>query len=309
MTAGRLDLNALAVFAAVVEEKGFSAAARKLGLSKSAVSKFVAQLEDHIGARLLQRTTRRLALTDAGSALYDRCARIVAEVQEAEAAVNQLQTQPKGILRVSAPLAFGIRHLGEPLAAFMRLYPELHVDMQLSDSIVDLVEEGFDMAVRIARLTDSTLIAKKLCSMEPYCVAAPAYLQERGTPTHPRDLGAHNCLGYSYSASGDTWQLEQRGQPLPAHVHGSLRTNNGDLMVAAVRAGLGMAILPAFLVGADLRSGKLVEVLADFRPKSAGVYAVYPHSRHLSTKVRLFVDHLAAWFASPPWSRCEASGG
>lgn len=301
MTGTGFDLNALAVFAKVVEAKGFSAAARQLGLSKSAVSKSVSHLEDHVGARLLQRTTRSLALTDAGAALFERCTRIVAEVEEAERTVNQLQTLPKGTLRVSAPLAFGVRHLGPMLAEFMATYPDLQVDVQLSDRQVDLIEEGFDVAVRIARLADSSLIARKLCPMDGCAVAAPGYLLARGTPTHPRELTAHNCLQYSYAMAGDTWIFQHNGSEMPIRVAGSLRTNNGDVMVAAVRAGIGVAMLPAFLTAEAVRSGALIEVLPQFRPKPSAVYAVYPHSRHLSTKVRLFVDFLALRLDRPAW--------
>ena len=301
MAPNAFDLNALAVFARVVEEKGFSAAARKLGLSKSAVSKHISQLEDHVGARLLQRTTRRLSLTDTGAALYERCARIVAEVEEAERAVNQLQTLPRGTLRVSGPLAFGVRHLAPAIAEFMQMYPELQVDIQLSDRLVDLVDEGFDVAVRIARLADSSLIARRLCPMDLYAVATPAYLAAHGTPVHPRDLAGHNCLHYSYAASGDTWQFLEGQADLHAHVHGTLRTNNGDVMLAAVRANLGIAILPAFLAGPALCDQQIVEVLPQFRPRVSAVHVVYPHSRHLPTKVRLLIDFLAESWRSPPW--------
>ncbi len=298
----RLDLNALAVFACVVDEKGFSAASRKLGLSKSAVSKHVSHLEDQTGTRLLQRTTRRLSLTDVGAALYERCARIVAEAEQAERAISQLQTTPKGTLRVSGPLAFGIRHLGRPVADFMNRYPELSVDLQLSDRLVDLVDDGFDVAVRISRLADSSLIARKLCPMETYGVATRAYLDRHGVPALPRDLVGHNCLQYSYATTGDTWVFTDGDGELPVHVRGSLRTNNGDVMLQSVLADVGIALLPAFIAGCDLRDGRLIEVLPAFRPRSTGVYAVYPHSRHLSTKVWLFVDFLAETFAQPSWA-------
>lgn len=297
----RLDLNALAVFACVVEEKGFSSASRRLGLSKSAVSKHVSQLEDQTGARLLQRTTRRLSLTDAGAAMYERCARIVAEAEDAERAINQLQTKPKGMLRVSGPLAFGTRHLGGPVAEFMSRYPELHVDLQLSDRLVDLVDDGFDVAVRISRLADSSLIARKLCPMQGYAVASQAYLDRCGVPQHPRDLVGHNCLQYSYATTGDTWMFADGERELPVHVRGTMRSNNGDVMLQMVLADVGIAMLPAFIAGCDLNAGRLIEVLPAFRPRFTAVYAVYPHSRHLSTKVRLFVDFLAETFAQPSW--------
>ena len=301
MPLARLDLNALAVFASVVQEKGFTAAARRLAMSKSAVSKLVAQLEDQTGVRLLQRTTRRLSLTDAGAALYEHCTRIVSEADQAILAINQLQAQPRGLLRVSAPLAFGARHLGVALAQFGGRYPDVQLNIELSDRFVDLIDEGFDVAVRIARLPDSTMFARKLCAMPTIALAAPAYLAVHDVPEHPRALTHHNCLLYSYAAAGDAWPFRDNGQDIAVHVRGSLRTNNGDVMLAAAKAGLGIAVLPAFIADADLSCGALVEVLGAYRAQASAVYAVYPHNRHLSTKVRAFVDFLAAHFAGFDW--------
>lgn len=301
MTRPAMDLNAMAVFARVVETNGFSAAARSLGVSKSAVSKDITQLEDHMGVRLLQRTTRRLALTDAGAAFYERCARVVAEAEEAERALSQLQASPRGLLRMSAPVGFGVAHLSGVLAEFQTLYPEVQVDLQLADRLVDLVEEGFDMAVRISRLQDSSLVARKLCPMPLHVVATPQYLALKGLPTEPRDLTQHNCLLYSYAASGDAWPFRQGERDTAVHVHGNLRTNNGDLILAAVLGHQGVAILPEFMVGARLCRGELVEILSDFRLPASAVYAIYPHSRHLSTKVRVMVDLLVRAFADPIW--------
>lgn len=299
-----IDLNAMAVFARVVEESGFSAAARSLDMSKSAVSKQVTLLEDQMGVRLLQRTTRKLALTDAGAAFYERCVRVVAEAEEAERALSQLQVAPRGLLRITAPVGFGVAHLSGVLLEFQKLYPEVEVDLQLSDRLVDLVEEGFDMAVRISRLQDSSLVARKLCPMPMHIVAAPAYLAQHGTPKEPRDLTRLNCLSYSYASSGDTWNLRHRDRDVAVRVSGNLRTNTGEVILSAVRAGIGVAILPAFLAGPGLCSGELVELLTDCRLPTGAVYAIYPHSRHLSTKVRVMIDLMVKALTDPPWTVC-----
>ena len=296
-----MDLNSMTVFARVVEEQGFSAAARRLGLSKSAVSKHVAQLEDRVGARLLHRTTRRLGLTDVGAAFYERCARILAEVEEAELAVSQMSSAPRGTLRVSAPVSFGSRYLAAPIAELALLYPELRIEVVLSDRVVDLVDEGYDVAIRIGRLADSSLIAKRLCTMPGFIVAAPRYLAKHGTPLGPGDLQQHNCLLYSLSAAGDVYPLREGDRDIAVKVDGRMRANNGDFLMEAVRQGVGLAFMPAFFCGADLRAGTVVEVLSAYRATPGAISAVYPHNRHLSVKVRVFVDFLVAFFAEVPW--------
>ncbi len=297
-----MDLNAMLVFARVVEEKGFSAASRRLNMSKSAVSKQISQLEDRIGARLLNRTTRSLSLTDAGAAFFERCVRIVAEAEEAELAVSSMQSAPRGRLRLTAPMTFGARHVAPLVAEFMHKYEGLQVDVSLSDRVVDLIDEGFDLAVRVGRLADSSLIAKRLCSMPAYLVASPAYLAAQGTPRVPADLAQHNCLEYAYATVANTWTFQGEGGPHQVHVRGTMRANNGEVILAAVRAGIGVAVMPAVFAGAELCSGEVVEILREFRPQPGAVHAVYPHSRHLSAKVRLFVDDLAQAFATPPWA-------
>ncbi len=297
-----MDLNSMAVFARVVEENGFTQAALRLGMSKSAVSKSVSQLEDRVGARLLQRTTRRISLTDVGAAFYERCARILAEAEEAELAVSRLQTAPRGTLRISAPMSFGRSHLAPAVAEFLCQYSELRIDMQLSDRVVDLVDEGYDLAVRIARLTDSSLIARRLCPAPRVTCAAPSYLARHGTPRHPSELSNHNCLLYSYLSTGDTWHFPDRdGSDIAVAVTGSFRANNGDVLLEGAIAGVGVASAPAFMAAPALADGRLVEILPDYRDFSAAVHAVYPHNRHLSVKVRAFIDFLADRFASPAW--------
>jgi DNA-binding transcriptional LysR family regulator len=289
------------VFVRVVEAKGFSAAARQLGMSKSAASKIVSRLEDRLGARLLNRTTRRLSLTDAGNAYYERATRVMAEAQEAELAVSRLQAQPRGWLRVNAPMTFGTMHLAPALPDFMWAHPELHVELHLDDKLVDLVEEGYDVAIRIRRLADSSLIARRLCAVKRIICASPDYLARMGTPTHPRDLARHNVFTYEY-IQGTPDDLQWAGPDGTGRVRiaGSLRTNNGEVMRDAAIAGLGISLFPDFMVAAELRAGKLVEILTDYVDDSMSLFAVYPHSRHLSAKVRAFVDFMAERFRGEP---------
>lgn len=294
-------LTGMAVFAKVAETKSFTAAAQALELSKSAVSKQVARLEDRLGARLINRTTRRLSLTAAGSAFYERCARVVAEAEEAELAVTRLQAEPRGILKVNAPMSFGVLHLSSAVPDFLGAYPELTVDLTLNDRFVDLVEEGFDVAVRIARLTDSGLIARRLAPSRRIVCASPEYFAQNGVPEAPQDLLGHNCLLYTYTQPGDEWRYGDGRDQRSIKVAGNLRANNGELLRAAALAGRGIAMLPTFMVGDDVRAGRLLHVLPQFDDDTASVYAVYPHARHLSTKVRVFVDFLASRLGARPY--------
>ncbi|MHB1218969.1 MAG: LysR family transcriptional regulator [Alphaproteobacteria bacterium] len=295
------SLSGMAVFAKVVEARSFTAAAAELGMSKSAVSKQISRLEDRLGARLLNRTTRRLSLTETGAAFYDRCARVVAEAQEAELAVTNLQSEPRGTLRVNAPMSFGHLHIAPAIPDFLTRYPEVRVDMTMNDRFVDLIDEGFDVAIRIARLTDSSLIARRLAPDRRVLCGAPAYFAKRGEPRTPDDLAAHNCLSYAYVSDTDQWQFIDGEGTRAVSVRGNLRANNGDAIRQALLAGLGVAVLPAFIVGPDVQAGRLREVLSDYLPNRASVYAVYPHSRHLSAKVRVFVDFLADRFGPSPY--------
>lgn len=302
MTLAPLDsLAGMAVFAKVVEARSFTAAAAELGLSKSAVSKQITRLEDRLGARLLNRTTRRLSLTETGAAFYDRCARVVAEAQEAELAVTHLQSEPRGTLRVNAPMTFGHLHIAPAIPHFLARYPELRVDMTMNDRFVDLIDEGFDVAIRIARLTDSSLIARRLAPDRRILCGAPSYFEKYGEPRTPDDLAKHNCLSYAYVSDADQWQFIDGEGTRSIAVRGNLRTNNGDAIRQALLAGLGVAILPSFIVGSDVQAGRLKAVLSDYLSNRASVYAVYPHSRHLTAKVRVFVDFLADRFGPSPY--------
>lgn len=297
------DLSQLELFTRVVETGSFTAAAAQLGVSKSFVSRQVGALEDRLGARLLQRTTRKVTLTDVGRVFHQRCARILEDLEEAELAVSSLQNTARGTLRVSAPMSFGIRYISPAVASFLRQHRELSVDVDFSDRRVDLVDEGFDLAVRIGRLADSSFVAGKLAETRGILVASEAYVAESGRLQGPDDLRDHECLRYAYQSGGSqTWQIEgPKGREISIHVHGRALSNNGDALLDAATAGLGVAFVPDFLACPYLRDGRLIHVLPAWGWRSR-VWAVYPHSRHLSAKVRLFIEHLREQFKDVSWS-------
>ena len=296
------DLAAMAVFARDVEEESFSAAARLLGLSKSAVSKQVARLEDRLGVRLLHRTTRRLSLTEEGATFFRGCQRALAEAEAAESAVTHLAAAPRGTLKVNAPMSFGVAHLSPLIPAFMARFPDLKVELELNDRLVDLVEEGFDVGVRITRLQDSSLIARRLAPSRNVICAAPDYLRARGSPEAPEALAGHDCLLYSYTTEGRVWRLRSAAGRRQVTVRGRLLANNGEALRDAALQGLGVARLPTFIVGDALRQGHLLRLLTDWSDeRESGVYAVYPASRNLAPKVRVFVDFLVERFGDPPY--------
>lgn len=299
------QLTAMLAFARVVETGSFSKAARDLGISKSAVSKQISRLEDRLGVRLLNRTTRRHSLTEAGTSFFEGCQRMLAEADSAEAAVSHLAAAPRGTLKVNAPMSFGIQHLGPALSDFLGAYPELSVDMVLNDRQVDLVEEGFDIGLRIGKLADSSLIARRLAPCRHVLCAAPSYLSGVPAPLLPEDLKALNCLHYSYLSDGEVWRFAGPEGIRKVSVTGRLHINNGDLLKDAAVAGLGVVLLPSFIIGEDLRAGRLVQILRDWRPAAEiAVHAVYPASRNLSPKVRVFIDFLSDCFGDPPyWDR------
>lgn len=287
-------LQSMAVFVRVAEQGSFSLAARQLGLSKSAVSKHVTALEERLGVRLLNRTTRRLVLTEVGSVYRDYCARVVQDADDADLAATQHSDQPRGRLRVSAPMSFGILHLGPLLPEFLGRHPALQVELILNDRVVDLLEEGVDVAVRIGRLADSSLIARRFATARSVCVASAAYLASSGTPLQPGDLARHNCLRYSYLRQPDDWSFTRQGEQVTVRVGGNLQANNGDVLRAAARSGLGVVCLPDFIVGDDVESGALVHLLTDWELPEVPVHAVFPSQRHPSAKLRAFVDFLVA---------------
>lgn len=292
----RDSLSAMAAFAAVVEENGFSAAARRLGMSKSAVSKQVAQLEDRLGARLLVRTTRRVSATEAGTLFYDRCRRIVAEAEAAEAEVGLAHDRPTGTLRLSIPVSFGYRRLGQPIAAFLAKYPDVSARLTLNDRRVDLIDEGFDLALRIGALDDSSLIQRRLCAIHMTTTAAPAYLARRGVPAQPADLKRHDCLGYDYLEGGEAWIFNGPQGTIRRRFQPRIRANNGDMLTAMAIQGLGILHTPNFTVAAAIRSGALTPILENWAPQALALYAVYPAGRPLPAKTRAFIDYMANHF-------------
>jgi DNA-binding transcriptional LysR family regulator len=295
-------LAALEAFVKVAETRSFSEAARRLRTSKSVISRQIAGLETELGARLFHRTTRSMTLTEAGRRYFDRAARILADLEEAKLSVSQLQAAPRGKLRVNAPMSFGFLHLASALGDFISRYPEVEIDVTLNDRFVDLVEEGFDVAVRIGSLQDSSLVARKLAPIRRAICASPDYLKVRGVPASPEHLKAHDCLCNSNLPAGREWRfVTVDGKPVIVEVKGPLTANNGDALKVAALKGLGFAYLPTFIVGSDLQAGALVTVLDKFIPQDLTLNAVYPHSRHLSPKVRTFIDFLAERFGPRPY--------
>jgi len=294
-------LDEMGVFAAVVESGGFSAAARSLGLSKSAVSKQVGRLEDRLGVRLLNRTTRRLSLTEAGTAFYAACRRVLDEAETAERAVSNLASAPRGLLKLNAPMSFGFLHLSGAIPAFHARYPQITVAAAMNDRFVDLVEEGYDVALRIGALQDSSLIARRLAPCRNVLCASPDYLAHHGRPHRPEDLAGHACLLYANAANPHEWVMNGPDGRQAVAVDGPLIANNGDVLCGAALGGMGITRLPTFIVGAHLRDGRLEVVLPDHPVPEQGIHAVYPHNRNLSVKVRVFVDFLAERFGPEPY--------
>ncbi|MGF1606364.1 MAG: LysR family transcriptional regulator [Rhodothalassiaceae bacterium] len=296
------QLSALRIFTRVAESGSFSSAARHLNLSKSAVSKQVSALEDHLGAKLLYRTTRQVSLTPEGRAYVERILPILDELHDADQSVRQAKVEPRGTLRVNAPLGFGYRHIAPLLAAFQHRFPRLLLDLDLTDRFVDLVEEGYDVCIRIAdQLEDSSLIARRLATVDLLMVAAPAYCERHGVPVEPADLQTHRCLRYRGRRGLHEWPLEARdGRRTVVRVKGPFISNNGEALRQAAVDAMGIARLPAFTISEDLAAGRLRPVMADWSPPQLSIHALYPANRHLSAKVRAFVDFLAADFRSDP---------
>lgn len=289
-----MDLNELLVFTRVVQAGSFTAAARLLGMPKSSVSKKVADLEARLGVRLLQRTTRKLGLTDAGRVYFGRCARVVTDVEEADLAVTELQAAPRGLLRVAAPMSLTM--LGAMVAAFLKGNADVQVEFVCSDRLVDLVEEGFDVAIRAGPLNDSTLVARRLGAVKRVLVASPSYLRRRGCPEAPGDLERHACITFGASAAPTAWALEYGDKVKEVRVSPRLAVNDFEMMLDAARAGVGVAWVLDFLAARDLREGRLVAVLPDWCSPETPVHAVYPTARHLSPKVVRFVETLRERF-------------
>lgn len=296
----------LQTFVLVVEAGSISRAADRMDLAKSAVSRRIAGLEERLGAQLFRRTTRQLNLTDTGRSFYERCVRILDDLEEAEQAVSQEHGAMRGTLRVSVPLTFGLLHLTPVINDFMRAHPQVQFDLDLNDRQVDLLHEGFDLAVRIADLPDSSLIARRLTTVRSVVCASPDYLARRGTPRTPADLVRHDCLVYSNAPDPKDWRYRQPdGKAGSVRVAARLQANNGDFLCAAAVAGQGVIMGPTFISYRSIEQGLLTPILTDHAWPSIPAYAVYPRARHLSHRVRAFVDFLAERFAGVPyWDRC-----
>lgn len=293
-------LDAMNAFAKVVATGSYAEAARRLGLTRSAVSKAVMELEQLLGARLLDRTTRRVTPTEAGTAYYERCVSILADVEETELQISRLHDEPRGILKINAPMSFGILYLGDSVAEFMRSYPELRIELTLNDRFIDPLEEGVDVTVRIGTLADSSLIARRLAPARLALVASPDYLQRHGMPKTPQDLAQHQCLAYGHMAAVHRWQLRHGSETLAVQFNAALCSNNGEVLRASAIAGNGITNLPTFLVGPDIAAGRLQPVLADYPPTELGIFALYAPNRYLAAKTRLFIDFLAKRFGDHP---------
>jgi DNA-binding transcriptional LysR family regulator len=299
----------LQAFVAVVETGSFTAAAERLDAAKSAVSRRVSALEDRLGVQLIRRTTRTLNLTDTGQSFYEHSARILDDLDEAEAAVLQEHGELRGTLRVALPLSFAVRHMSEPVAEFRRIHPRVNFEFDLNDRRVDLLQEGMDLALRIGHLRDSTLIARRLFDVRAVVCASPAYLQKHGTPEKPDDLAEHECLVYSNISDPGRWKYEDAGGARRhVDVNVAMSASSGDFLREVAVQGLGVALQPTFIAGERIRSGELVALLLDYTWPVAPAYAVYPPTRHLSYRVRAFIDFLAGYFSGVPrWDEdCDA---
>lgn len=296
------SLDDIAVFVQVVRDGSFTNAAERLELSRSVVSKYVTRLEERLGARLLNRTTRRLSLTEAGQVFYERSRRGLEDIEEAEAEVSRLQEEPRGVLRINSPMSFGILHIAPLLPDFLEQYPEVSVDMNLDDRKVDVIEEGFDVSIRITDLPDSSLVARRLGPCRHTIVAAPSYLKTHGTPQTPDDLRDHNIIAYQYQESATHWHfLMPDRKQVTVPVGGSIQMNNSLALREALLGGVGIMRTPTFVVGGDIAAGRLIPLLRNFQTLELSIYLVYPQRRHLSPKIRAFVDFVSARITAEPY--------
>lgn len=299
-----IDLNLMAIFAQVVESGSFSAAARRLEISRSAVSKSVAKLEKSLGARLVQRTTRHVSLTEIGALVADHCSRMLQEAAQAETLVASLNLQPRGTLRVAASVAFGTLHLAPALADFLARYPDLVIDLTITDRWIDLAEEGIDVAIRVTGEPPVQWVARKLAPVRRRLCATPGYFEKHGIPERPEDLASHNCLHYTHAEELGRWRFNGPDGAISVPVRGSLHVNDDEALSQAVIGGLGIGILPTFIIGRELQNGTLMGVLSDCIPVESHVYAMYLPTRHLPAKIRVFIDYFLALIGDEPyWDR------
>jgi DNA-binding transcriptional LysR family regulator len=300
------QLAEMMTFAKVVETKSFSEAARMLQTSKSLVSKQVSQLEATLGVRLLNRTTRSMSLTEIGAAYYEHCARIAQEIEAAGATVTQLQAEPRGTLKLTSTVVFAAMHLAPAIKEFLRRHPQVEIELEASDRVVDLVDEGCDLAIRMSDNPSPNMVARKLAPIRWVTCASPEYLERHGAPQTPHDLGSHNCLLYHGLPAGKGyWRYRVNGKEVVPPLSGNCRVNNSEVLLNLARCGMGIIVFPSYMVGPDLQSGRLCEVLADYAvfPNMA-LYAMYLPNRYLQPKVRAFIDFLLEYIGpEPPWEK------
>lgn len=299
------NFTAIAVFCRVVDTGSFTKAAEQLRLSRAVISKSISRLEERLGARLLNRTTRRLSLTEAGATLYEGSHGALDQIEEAELEIAQLQSAPRGVLKVSVPMTFGMLHIAPAVPEFLARQPGITLEMRMDDRLADLVDEGFDLAIRVASLADSSLVARRLAPCRFVVCGSKAYFERHGVPRTPDDLRKHNCIIYLYSQSPNVWRFSSpAGEEITVPVRGNLRVNNGMAQRGAATRGVGVTLSPTFHVGELIGEGLLQAVLADYAATEASVYAVYPQRKFLSPKVRAFIDFFADRFGPEPyWDR------
>jgi len=301
-----LKTEEIEVFTQIVDRGTITAAAEHLQLAKSAVSRRLSELEEKLGVELFHRSTRKINLTDSGLAFYQRCTQILDDLIEAEFSVTQSHQEIRGKIKIAAPLSFGLMHLAPAIIDFKKLHPAVTFDIDFSDREVDLIQEGFDVAVRIAELKDSSLIARKLAELSTVVCASPEYLSQHGEPKTPEELEQHDCITYSYLEQPELWNfLDKNGSSIAITVQQIIRVNNGEFMRDAAAEGLGIIRQPTFISYKDIAAGKLRPILQEYTSAPVNVYAIYPPTRHLSQRVRQFIDFLAERYAGKPcWERC-----
>jgi DNA-binding transcriptional LysR family regulator len=299
-------IDAMHAFVTVVNEGSFTRAADRLEMSPQLVSKYVSQLEQHLGVRLLNRTTRKIHLTEAGTRYHQLAQQVLHDIDDMENQLGDLQGEARGVLRISAPVSFAIRHMAPLLSEFQRIHPAVGIDLQLNDRKVDIVEEGFDIALRIGHLKSSSLIAKRIAPVRLVLCASPDYLKQHGTPERPEDLRGHRYLRYSYMELDDRQAVYRWLHNADRDNSSEMVSNNGDVLVAAAIAGAGIALQPTFISGSAIQQGKLQVVLPVYEPEPMALYAVYAHRQLLASKVRSFIDFMEGFFGDPPyWDRFE----
>lgn len=295
-------IQQMSSFVAVVEAGSFVGAAQTTGLSKAAVSRHVGELEQRLAVRLLHRTTRRLSLTEEGRMFFERAKELLESIDEAESQLTQRAGEARGVIRVNGPLTFGALHLAPLWGPFADANPKVSLDITLSDRVVDVVDEGYDLAIRITAIPDSTLVTRKLASTRMVLCASPAYLKRRGTPVHPQELAQHAVISYTYWSTRDVWHFTGAEGPVDVRIASRIHTNNGDTCRRAALAHHGIILQPDFIVGEDLRRGDLVEIMPAYRSIEVGIYAVYPSRKNLPLKTRRLIDFLAEALRAPSWS-------